>query len=104
MESFGESLPFLLCFTLMMPCTTVVYATDDLTNEVDEANEDRFSQGSPWLDGADDSIYSNGVDTTEEEQDIEPDEPGMVEKYFSELLRNIASSLIALLENILNES
>ena len=100
----GKVCLFLLCFTLMMPCTTVVYATDDLTNEVDEANEDRFSQGSPWLDGADDSIYSNGVDTTEEEQDIEPDEPGMVEKYFSELLRNIASSLIALLENILGTS
>lgn len=100
----GKVCLFLLCFTLMMPCTTVVYATDDLTNEVDEANEDRFSQGSPWLDGADDSIYSNGVDTTEEEQDIEPDEPGMVEKYFSELLRNIASSLIALLENVLGTS
>ena len=100
----GKVCLFLLCFTLMMPCTTVVYATDDLTNEVDEANEDRFSQGSPWLDGADDSIYSNGVDTAEEEQDIEPDEPGMVEKYFSELLRNIASSLIALLENILGTS
>ena len=100
----GKVCLFLLCFTLMMPCTTVVYATDDLTNEVDEANEDRFSQGSPWLDGADDSIYSNGVDTTEEEQDIEPDEPGMVEKYFSELLRNIASSLIALLENTLGTS
>ena len=100
----GKVCLFLLCFTLMMPCTTVVYATDDLTNEVDEANEDRFSQGSPWLEGADDSIYSNGVDTTEEEQDIEPDEPGMVEKYFSELLRNIASSLIALLENILGTS
>ena len=100
----GKVCLFLLCFTLMMPCTTVVYATDDLTNEVDEANEDRFSQGSPWLEGADDSIYSNGVDTAEEEQDIEPDEPGMVEKYFSELLRNIASSLIALLENILGTS
>ena len=100
----GKVCLFLLCFTLMMPCTIVVYATDDLTNEVDEANEDRFSQGSPWLDGADDSIYSNGVDTAEEEQNIEPDEPGMVEKYFSELLRNIASSLIALLENILGTS
>ena len=100
----GKVCLFLLCFTLMMPCTTVVYATDDLTNEVDEANEDRFSQGSPWLEGADDSIYSNGVDTAEEEQDIEPDEPGMVEKYFSELLRNIASSLIALLEDTLGTS
>ena len=100
----GKVCLFLLCFTLMMPCTTVVYATDDLTNEVDEANEDRFSQGSPWLEGVDDSIYSNGVDTAEEEQDIEPDEPGMVEKYFSELLRNIASSLIALLEDTLGTS
>ena len=100
----GKVCLFLLCFTLMMPCTTVVYATDDLTNEVDEANEDRFSQGSPWLEGADDSIYSNGVDTAEEEQDIEPDEPGVVEKYFSELLRNIASSLIALLEDTLGTS
>ena len=100
----GKVCLFLLCFTLMMPCTTVVYATEDLTNEVDEENEDRFSQGSPWLEGADDSIYSNGVDATEEEQDIEPDEPGMVEKYFSELLRNIASSLIALLEDTLGTS
>ena len=100
----GKVCLFLLCFTLMMPCTTVVYATEDLTNEVDEENEDRFSQGSPWLEGADDSIYSNGVDATEEEQDIEPDEPGMVEKYISELLRNIASSLIALLEDTLGTS
>ena len=84
----GKVCLFLLCFTLMMPCTTVVYATDDLTNEVDEANEDRFSQGSPWLDGADDSIYSNGVDTTEEEQDIEPDEPGMGRGWLKSIFPN----------------
>lgn len=95
---------FLLCFMLLMPCTSVVYATEEITNEVNEENEDRFSEGSPWLEGTDDSIYSNGINTTEDNQDIEPDEPGMVEKYFSELLRNIASSLIALLEDTLGTS
>lgn len=94
----------LICFTLIMPCTSVVYATEDITNEVDEENENRFSEGSPWMEGADDSIYSNGVDTSEENQDIEPDDPGMVEKYFAELLRNIASSLIALLQDTLGTS
>ena len=79
----------------------MIYAaeiSDDLTNEVKEENESRFSKGSPWLDHADDSIYSNTVDTMEEEQEIEPDDPGSVEKYLSELIRNAASSLIALLE------
>lgn len=81
--------------------SSVIYAaeiSDDLTNEVKEENESRFSKGSPWLDHADDSIYSNTVDTMEEEQEIEPDDPGSVEKYLSELIRNAASSLIALLE------
>ena len=80
--------------------SSVIYAaeiSDDLTNEVKEENESRFSKGSPWLDHADDSIYSNTVDTMEEEQEIEPDDPGSVEKYLSELIRNAASSLIALL-------
>lgn len=71
---------------------------DSLTNDVDEANEDRFSGKSPWLDSADDSIYSNSVDAADEVQDIEPKDPGMVEKYLSELIRNAASSLISLLE------
>lgn len=94
----------LLCVVLLLPCTTytmVVYAEEEITNEVDEENENRFSKGSPWLEGADDSIYSNGVDTKEDDQEIEPKDPGMVEKYFAELLRNVASSLISLLENTL---
>lgn len=81
--------------------SSVIYAaeiSDDLTNEVKEENESRFSKGSPWLDHADDSIYSNSVDAMEEDQEIEPDAPGSVEKYLSELIRNAASSLIALLE------
>ncbi|MDD3361830.1 MAG: hypothetical protein PHW34_09185 [Hespellia sp.] len=90
---------------------SVVHATEirdedliaeDLTNEVDDANENRFSEGSPWLDNADESIYSNSVDAAEEEQEIEPDDPGSVEKYLSELVRNAASSLISLLEENLN--
>lgn len=92
---------FLLCALLMVTYTAVVHATEEIENEVDEENEDRFSQGSPWLEGVDDSIYSNGIDTAEEDQEIEPDKPGIVEKYFSELLRNTASSLISLLEDTL---
>lgn len=94
----------LLCVILLLPCSTytmVVHAEEEITNEVDEENENRFSKGSPWLEGADDSIYSNGVDTKEDDQEIEPKDPGMVEKYFAELLRNVASSLISLLENTL---
>lgn len=97
-----------LCFLLLFSGNLVVQATEikepeklsdeGLDNEVDEANQDRFSEGSPWLDNADDSIYSNDVDAGEEEQKIEPEKPGTVEKYLSELIRNAASSLIALLE------
>lgn len=77
---------------------TTVFATN-LDNDVNEENNDRFSKGSPWMEGADNSIYSNSIDSQEEEQKIEPEEPGTVEKYFAELLRNTASSLISLLED-----
>ena len=88
-----------------MPFT--VYATEvneDLTNEVDESNNNRFSADSPWLDQADDSIYSNPIDAGEEDSTIEPSEPGSVEKYLSELIRNASSSLISLLEDNLGAS
>lgn len=95
-----------LCFLFLCFGTRTVYASelrddlsDDLQNEVDEGNNDRFNKGSPWLDNADDSIYSNSVDATEEDKNIEPKKPGTVEKYFSELIRNTASSLISLLED-----
>lgn len=56
----------------IMPFT--VYATEvneDLTNEVDESNNNRFSADSPWLDQADDSIYSNPIDAGEEDSTID---------------------------------
>ena len=99
-----------VCVLLMilMAGSMGVYATelpddftagqDSLDNDVDQANEDRFSGRSPWLDNADETIYSDTVDAADEVQDIEPGEPGMVEKYLSELIRNAASSLISLME------
>lgn len=105
---------FILCLALLVGNGSIVHATEidngqleellgnDLTNEVDEENEDRFGGASPWMDNADDSIYSDEVDASEEEQDIEPKNPGTVEKYFSELIRNTASSLISLLEEKMN--
>lgn len=88
-----------LCLIFLSGETLVVYATEDgLTNEVNEANENRFSEKSPWLDHADESIYSDDIDAGETPQQIEPKEPGLVEKYASELIRNATSSLISLLE------
>lgn len=104
----------ILCLALLFGSTGIVYATeideeqmedllgDDLTNEVDESNEDRFGGSSPWMDNADDSIYSDAVDASEREQEIDPKDPGIVEKYFAELIRNTASSLISLLEEKMN--
>ena len=98
----------LFFLVILLACGNAAYATelpDDLTsgegsleNEVDQANEDRFSGRSPWLDNADETIYSDSVDAADEVQDIEPGEPGIVEKYLSELIRNAASSLISLME------
>lgn len=89
----------MLCIVFVAGGNLVVYATEDeLTNEVDEANENRFSEKSPWLDHADESIYSENIDAGETPQQIEPKDPGIVEKYASELIRNATSSLISLLE------
>ena len=88
-----------LCLIFLSGETLVVYATEDgLTNEVNKANENRFSEKSPWLDHADESIYSDDIDAGETPQQIEPKDPGLVEKYASELIRNATSSLISLLE------
>lgn len=88
-----------LCLIFLSGETLVVYATEDgLTNEVNEANVNRFSEKSPWLDHADESIYSDDIDAGETPQQIEPKDPGLVEKYASELIRNATSSLISLLE------
>lgn len=93
----------ILCLFLLTP-VSVLATNDDLTNEVDSSNNNRFSADSPWLDNADDSIYSNPVEAGEENTAIEPSDPGSVEKYLSELIRNASSSLINLLEDNLGAS
>lgn len=97
----------ILCFALSAG-HTVVYATNDdesIENEVDESNDNAFPGTSPWLDGTQDkSIYSNSIDTEEEAEDIEAEKPGRVEKYFAELVRNTASSLIGILQKNISAS
>lgn len=97
----------ILCFALSAG-HTVVYATNDdesIENEVDEINDNAFPGTSPWLDGTQDkSIYSNSIDTEEEAEDIEAEKPGRVEKYFAELVRNTASSLIGILQKNISAS
>ena len=79
---------------------------DSITNEVDDSQTDKYETTSPWLAGnEDDSIYSNTLDGGNgSSTQIAPDTPGKVEKYISELLRNIASSLIGLLNGRLGAS
>lgn len=108
-RSFSKLCLLLWCLFLFFSITIPVSAmavTEDIgiDNEVDEENQDRFTYGSPWMEHADQSIYSNQIDASEEDQEIEPDKPGIVEKRLSELIRNAASSLIALLEDNLGAS
>lgn len=99
---------FLLCVMLLLPYD-IVFASkipeDGIENEVLEENEDRFGTTSPWFSGTqDNSIYENAIDAGEEEQDISVNTPGRVEKYIAELIRNIASALIALLQDTIGAS
>lgn len=95
----------LLCLYWTVPvCVYAAEVGSDLTNKVDKSNHNRFSKDSPWLDNADNSIYSNSVDAKEENAAIEPANPGTVEKYLSELIRNAGSSLISLLQDNLGAS
>lgn len=99
----------ILCFALSAGHTVVVvYATNNdesIENEVDESNDNAFPGTSPWLDGTQDkSIYSDSIDTEEEAEDIEAEKPGRVEKYFAELVRNTASSLIGILQKNISAS
>ena len=77
-----------------------------ITNNVDSSQTDRYETTSPWLSGNEDSsIYSNPLDGGNgSSSQITPDIPGKVEKYISELLRNIASSIIGLLNDYLGAS
>lgn len=96
----------MLCIPLLLCRGMTVYASpDSIENDVDEGNNDRFDTTSPWLKGTlDESIYRNPVDAGEEEQDISVDKPGRVEKYIAELLRNIGSSIISLLQDNIGAS
>lgn len=99
---------FLLILLLLLPSRTV-YADgisgEGIENEVVEEDRERFGTTSPWLSGTqDDSIYENTVDAGEDAQDISVKKPGRIEKYIAELIRNIASALIALLQNNIGAS
>ena len=99
---------FLLCVMLLLSYDTVFASKipeNGIENEVLEENEDRFGTTSPWFSGTqDNSIYENPIDAGEEEQDISVNTPGRVEKYIAELIRNIASALIALLQDTIGAS
>ncbi len=96
----------MLCIPLLLSRGMTVYASSDsIENDVDEGNNDRFDTTSPWLKGTtDESIYGNPIDAGEEEQDISVGKPGRVEQYIAELLRNIGSSIISLLQDNIGAS
>lgn len=96
----------LFCIPLLLSRGAVVHASSDsIENDVEESNNDRFDTTSPWLKGtSDESIYGNPIDAGEEEQDIPVGKPGRVEKYIAELLRNIGSSIISLLQDNIGAS
>lgn len=96
----------LFCIPLLLSRGAVVHASSDsIENDVEESNNDRFDTTSPWLKGtSDESIYGNPIDAGEEEQDILVGKPGRVEKYIAELLRNIGSSIISLLQDNIGAS
>lgn len=75
-------------------------SSEEIENEVNEENNNAFPNTSPWLkDTQDNSIYENAVDASEDAQDIKVKKPGRVEKYIAELLRNIGSGVISLLQD-----
>lgn len=95
----------LLLVTMLLPARLVYASQGGIENDVAEENNGRFGTTSPWLSGTqDESIYDNPIDAGEEEQDISVKSPGRVEKYIAELVRNIASSLISLLQDNMGAS
>mgnify|MGYP001071765567 CR=1 FL=1 len=109
MRKKRKGIALLLLFVLLMLPGKVVFADgtseEGIENEVSEGNGERFDTTSPWLSGTqDNSIYENTIDAGEEEQDISAKTPGRVEKYIAELIRNIASALISLLQDTIGAS
>lgn len=93
-------------FLLLLALSAVItaHASGGIENDVSEENENRFDTTSPWLSGMESSIYENSVDAGEEEQDISVSSPGWVEKNIAELFRNMASSLISVLQDNMGAS
>lgn len=109
MRKKRKGVALLLLFVLLMLPGKVVFAdgtsAEGIENEVSGENGERFGTTSPWLSGTqDNSIYENTIDAGEEEQDISAKTPGRVEKYIAELIRNIASALISLLQDTIGAS
>lgn len=98
----------MLLMMLALSAGVTAYAsgmpTDGIENDVSEENDSRFGTTSPWLSGMEGSIYENPVDAGEEEQDISVSSPGWVEENIAELFRNMASSLIELLQDNMGAS
>lgn len=89
----------------ILPAGVAYASRGGIENDVDEGNYDRFGTTSPWMSGTqDESIYGNPIDAGEGGQDISVSSPGMVENYIAELVRNIASSLISLLQDNIGAS
>ena len=93
----------LLLVMLVLAVGITVHASG-IENDISEGNEDRFDTTSPWLSGMEGSIYENPVDAGEEEQEISVSSPGWVEKNIAELFRNMASSLISVLQDNMGAS
>ncbi len=96
----------LLCIPLLLCRGSVVYASqsDSIENDVDEGNNNRFGTTSPWLKGtSDESIYGIPLMRGKNSR-YTVGKPGRVEKYIAELLRNIGSSVITLLQDNIGAS
>lgn len=95
----------IVCFLtpIFMPMIPV-HATGSTDNEVEDGMEDKFGGSSPWLKDSDESIYENPIDAKEEPSQTKPKPPGMVEKSIAEFFRNVASSLLDLLQESLHAS
>lgn len=91
-----------------VPAYPVLASGNGETEEGDASPGDngmRFGTTSPWLSGTmDESIYKNVIDAKEDDQNISVKTPGLVEQYSAELLRNAASSLVALLQDTMGAS
>lgn len=95
---------FSLLLVMLALAAGIAVQASGIENEVSEGNGDRFDTTSPWLSGMEGSIYENPVDAGEGEQEISASPPGWVEKGIAELFRNMASSLISVLQDNMGAS